>query len=175
MKIITDTASKIMWITNADLLTGTRPDFAPVLGLSRALMLEQPSIRFSVFDVDDISQDIGITARNISKAMQQLIEEVDPDYELAQKKGVVHVLRWEPEEPLNLHFRLKQNREIVNLTLEATGRCELSIKQPGQMDTVHFVKKDYESTLLADHVEIQVKSVGMNAKVGRTSWVFSFQ
>ena len=44
VKVITENASKIISITNADLLSGTRPDFAPVLGLSRALMLEQPSV-----------------------------------------------------------------------------------------------------------------------------------
>ena len=62
-------------------------------------------------------------------------------------------------------FRLKQNGETIDSTLEAAGRCELSIKQPGQMDTIHFVKKDYRDTLRADRVGIQVKSVGMNAKV----------
>ena len=33
------------------------------------------------------------------------------------------------------------------------------------MDTIHFVKTDYKDSLRADHVKIQVKSVGMNAKV----------
>ena len=165
VKIITDNASKIIWITNADLLSGTRPDFAPVLGLSRALMLEQPSVQFAVLDVDNISTDLEVTARNVYSAMKQLIEGVDPDFELAQKGGVVHTLRWEPEEHLNTLFRLKQNGETIDMTMETTGRCELSIKQPGQMDTIHFARKDYVDTLRADHVEIQVKSVGINAKV----------
>ena len=42
VQTITNNASKIVWITNADLLSGARPNFAPVLSLSRALMLEQP-------------------------------------------------------------------------------------------------------------------------------------
>ena len=165
VKVMTDNASKIVWITNADVMSGTRPDFAPVLGLSRALMLEQPSVQFAVFDVDDASPDLGATAKNICNTVQQLMEKPDPDFEFAQKGGVVHSLRWEPEEPLNATFRLKQNGETIDSTLEAAGRCELSIKQPGQLDTIHFVKKGYRETLPADHVEIQVKSVGMNAKV----------
>lgn len=165
VKIITNNASKIIWITNADLLSGTRPNFTPVLGLSRALMLEQPSIQFAVFDVDSVLADLDITARNVVNAMQQLIETADPDLEIAQKGGVVHALRWEPEEPLNEIFRLKQDEGTIDMTLEAAGRCELSTKQPGQMDTIHFVKKDYGDTLRDDHVEILVKSVGMNAKV----------
>ena len=165
VKFMTDNASKIIWITNADVMCGTRPEFAPVLGLSRALMLEQPSVQFAVFDVDNVSRDLGTTARNIYNTMQQLIENKEPDFEFAQKAGVVHSLRWEPEEPLNTLFRLNQNGETIDSTLEIAGRCELSIKQPGQMDTIHFMKKDYRDTLRADHVEIQVKSVGMNAKV----------
>lgn len=165
VKVMTDNASKIVWITNADVMYGTRPDFAPVLGLSRALMLEQPSVQFAVFDVDNASRRLGATARNICNTVQQLIENKDPDFEFAQIGGVVHSLRWEPEEPLNTLFRLKQNGETISSTLETAGRCELSIKQPGQMDTIHFVKKDYRDTLRADHVEIQVKSVDMNAKV----------
>ena len=165
VKFMTDNASKIVWVTNADVMSGTRPDFAPVLGLSRALMLEQPSVQFAVFDVDDALPDLGATAKNIFDTMQQLMEDPYPDFEFAQKRGMVHSLRWEPEEPLNSLFRLKQNGETINETLEAAGRCELSIKQPGQMDTIYFVEKDYKEALRADHVEIRVKSVGINAKV----------
>ena len=168
VKIITDNASKIIWVTNADLLSGTRPDFAPVLGLSRALMLEQPSVQFSVFDVDCVSTNLDTTARNVNGIVQQLIDDTDPDFEFAQRNGVLHTLRWEPEEPLNAQFRLKQNDETVDVALEEAGRCELSIEQPGQMDTIHFIKNEYEDTLQADHIEIQVKSVGMNAKVSHT-------
>lgn len=165
VKFITDTASTIIWITNADLLSGTRPDFALVLGLSRALMLEQPSLRFAVFDVDNVSKELEIAARNVCRALQQLIENENTDFELAQKRGVVHTSRWEPERALNTLFKFKQNEETTDMMLEAAGRCELSTKQSGQMDTIHFMKKEYRDTLPADHVEIQVKSVGMNAKV----------
>ena len=167
IKVITENASKVMWITNSDLLYGARPEFALVLGLSRALMLEQPSIQFSVFDVDDVSMDLDTTAQNIKSTMRQLLEDPDPDFEFAQSRGVVHVLRWEPEEPLNKQFRIKQSEETVDVDLESASRSQLSIKQPGQLDTIHFKKKDYGDALKTDQVEIQVKSVGMNAKVCR--------
>lgn len=63
VKIIMDNASKIIWVTNADLLSGTHPDFAPVLGLSRALMLQQPSVQFSIFDVDRVSANLDTATR----------------------------------------------------------------------------------------------------------------
>ena len=172
VKIITNNASKIIWITNADLLSGARPDSTPVLGLSRALMLEQPSLQFSVFDVDNVPRSLDITARNIGNVVRRLMEDVDPDFELAQKGGVIHTPRWEPEEALNAMFRLKQNGKTVDMPLETVGRCKLNIDQPGQMSTLHFVVDDYGDAVQADYVEVQVKSVGMNAKVSLTRWRF---
>ena len=102
--------------------------------------------------------------------MQQLIQTTGPDLEIAQKGGVVHTLRREPEEPLHEIFRLKQNGGTIDMTLDTAGLCELSTKQPGQLDTIHFVRKVFEDKLRDDHVEIQVKSVGINAKVSHIGY-----
>ncbi|KAK1145272.1 Type I Iterative Polyketide synthase (PKS) [Aspergillus melleus] len=164
LKSITDRVAKIIWIVNGGFITGERPDFAPVLGLSRALMLEQPFVQFAVLDVDDSSASSLDILQNVASILDQLIHEPEPDFEFAQRDGVLHISRWEPDERLNESFRLKQNEETIDLPLATTGRCELSIKNPGQMDTIHFVQKEYPAALHPDEVEIQVKSVGMNAK-----------
>ena len=83
---------------------------------------------------------------------------------------MVHILRWEPEEPLNEIFRLKQLEGPIDMTLETAGRCELSTKQPGQLDTIHFARKEFGDKLRDDNVEIQVKSVGINAKVSHIGY-----
>jgi hypothetical protein len=165
VKIITDSASKILWLTNGDLLSGSRPDFAPVLGLSRSLMLEQPSLQFAVFDIDDTCSSFDTTAQNVGNIVHQLIHDSSPDSEFAQKGGVIHVVRLGPEEHLNAQFRLKQDEEPIDIPVGDAGRCELNIKHPGQMDTIRFVKKAWKDALGPEEVEIQVKSVGMNAKV----------
>jgi len=165
VKIITDSASKILWLTNGDLLSGSRPDFAPVLGLSRSLMLEQPSLKFAVFDIDDTSSSFNTTAENVGDIVHQLIHDSLPDFEFAQKEGVVHIVRLDPEEHLNAQFRLKQDEEPIDIPIGDAGRCEMSIKHPGQMDTIRFVKKEWKDALRPDEVEVQVKSVGVNAKV----------
>lgn len=56
-------------------------------------MLEQPSAHFAIFDLDNVSQDLSTTAKNICNTMHQLIENPDPDFEFAQKGGVVDSLR----------------------------------------------------------------------------------
>ncbi|KAJ5807079.1 Acyl transferase/acyl hydrolase/lysophospholipase [Penicillium riverlandense] len=164
LKSITDRVAKIVWVVNGGFVDGENPDFAPVLGLSRALMLEQPSLQFAVLDVDDKSASSPDTLQNIVSVLDRLIHEPEPDFEFSQRDGVLHISRWEPDERLNETFRLKQNKDTIGLPLATAGRCELGIKNPGQMDTIHFVHKEYTTALHPDDVEISVKSVGMNAK-----------
>lgn len=165
VKVLTNMASKILWVTNANLVSGSQPDHALVRGIAGPLMLEQPSLQLQIFDVDDPLTGVEVTARNACDAVEKLFSDSVAEPELAQKEGVVHALRWEPEDPLNSQFELKQSEGITETALRDVGRCELSIKDPGQMETIHFTTKEFEGPLLADYVEIQVKSVGMNAKV----------
>ncbi|KAI0840953.1 polyketide synthase [Hypoxylon sp. FL0890] len=164
VKTITDRASVILWMCNADFMAGVNPEFAPVLGLSRTVMLEQPSLRFGVFDIDDTTTNMDITAHNACKIIDQLIRKSNPELELSQKEQTIHSVRWEPLDELNAQFRLKQDKGLLELPIEKAGRCQLHISHPGQMDTVHFVSRKYIEPLPEDHVEIEVKSVGMNAK-----------
>ncbi|OJJ74373.1 hypothetical protein ASPBRDRAFT_193095 [Aspergillus brasiliensis CBS 101740] len=164
LRYITDRVAKIVWLVNGGFIDGEKPDFAPVLGLSRALMLEQPSLQFAVLDVDDKSASSASTLQNTMDVFDRLINEPEPDFEFAQRRGVLHISRWEPDERLNETFRLKQNQETIDLPLEVAGRCRLDIKDPGHMDTIHFVQEEYSAPLHPDCVEVSVKSVGMNAK-----------
>ncbi|PYI01585.1 polyketide synthase [Aspergillus sclerotiicarbonarius CBS 121057] len=165
LKELTDRASMILWLSNGDMLGGQRSDFAPVLGLSRCSTLGQPSLKFVVFNIDNLATpSTHRTPGNIVKIMHQFIHTVIPDLEYAQKEGTIHIARWEPDDCLNAKFRLKQNEDTVDEALGTVGRCELSIKSPGQMDTIHFVRKEYPEKLSPDEVEIEVKCVGLNAK-----------
>ena len=71
VKIMTDNASIILWVTAGDLLGGKSPNFALVQGLSRALMMEQPSLRFLTFDVDNIQRRTDRTAENIVSVLKR--------------------------------------------------------------------------------------------------------
>ncbi|KAI1142338.1 polyketide synthase [Hypoxylon sp. FL0543] len=164
VKTLTNRASLILWLCNADFMSAKAPEFAPILGLSRAVMLEQPSLRFAVFDVDDTTTNTDVTAHNACKIIDQLIRSPDPEFELSQKEQVIHSARWEPLDEWNAQFRLKQYEGLLEVPIEEAGRCQLCISHPGQMDTIHFVSKEYTELLPEDHVDIEVKSVGINAK-----------
>ena len=165
VKVLTNRAGKLLWITNGNLLSGNQPDHALIRGIAGPLMLEQPALQLQIFDVDDPLTEVDKTTQNVRNAIEKLFSDPVSEPELAQKEGVVHALRWEPEDPLTAQFDLKQSEGVTEMALRDVGRCELSIKDPGQMDTIHFVTKEFEVPLPTDHVEVQVKSVGMNAKV----------
>jgi len=165
VKNITDTATKLIWVTGGGLLEGKQPDFALASGLSRSIMHEQPSLQFLTFDVDDTTSKHEETARNIVSVLAQAFEEPVPDFEYVQQGGTLHISRFVAEDDLNKNFRQKQGSETVSLPLEKASPCRIKIERPGQFDTIYFSK---ETPNLEDvkpgWVEIDVKSVGLNAK-----------
>ena len=65
IKILTNSASVLVWITGGCLLTGSQPDFAIASAVSRTVMLEQPALKFLSHDIDDLAAEME-TALDIS-------------------------------------------------------------------------------------------------------------
>ncbi|KAJ5672571.1 polyketide synthase [Penicillium longicatenatum] len=163
LKLLTDHASTILWVTNGDMLSGARPDFALVAGLSRALMLEQPALQFLTYDIDDPNNDPSRTAHNIFDVILGL-DGALADYEYVEKNGVVHISRFTPDNDLNSAFRQKQGSEKVDLSLQQARPVQIALDQPGQFDEIYFKQIELPGTLAPKEVQIQVKAVGLNAK-----------
>jgi hypothetical protein len=147
------------------MLKGIKPDFAPILGIARTVMLEQPGVKFAVLDVDNGAKDVRKTARNVTAILDSLTQQSDADTEFVQLDGVLHVSRWEPEVALTENSSLKLAQGTIKRSLASAGNFSLQIGQPGQFDKMHFASQEFEDSLAEDHVEVQVKSVGLNAKV----------
>lgn len=162
VKILTNNASVIVWVTSGDLLSGTSPEFALVSGLSRALMLEQPSLKFFTFDVDDIYKDTERTADSIISVLKQSNQSLD--YEFILKHGVIHVSRFVPDDDLNNHFRQKQGEEKTTSALETARPAEIAIETPGQFDTIYFKQINMPERLDPQQVQVEIKAIGLNAK-----------
>lgn len=162
IKLITNNASNIIWVTGGDLLEGTRPDFALVSGLARALMLEQPSLKFFTFDVDDTVSHVQQTAEHLVSVLTQKSSSVD--FEFTQRQTVVHVSRFVPDDSLNESFRQKQGTEIIEMPLQEAKPVKLAIERVGQFDSLFFKQVKIQGPLQATDIQVQVKSVGLNAK-----------
>ncbi|KAL2867458.1 type I polyketide synthase [Aspergillus lucknowensis] len=164
IKRITDNALSLLWLTGGGNLDGTHPDFALMSGLSRALMLEQPSLKITMLDLDVVAPT-SQTMQNIATVLRQSVESSRPDFEYVQKNGLLHISRMLPEEVMNRTFREKQGEIPKLVPLQQAQPARLTIGTVGQFDTLAFKQEAPDlSPLKPGTVEIEVKSVGLNAK-----------
>ncbi len=174
---ITDTTTDLVWLTGASYMDGTSPSLSLASGLSRALMLEQPSLRFVILDIGVATQmsksnrtDI---CSNIDKAL--FADDVPDDKEFVLKNGLLHISRFVPDAGLNSRFSQRRNQQPSEMTLEAASPAKLEIKKVGIMDTIYFQQEsETEIELPDDHVDIDVKAVSLNAKVGISGEVIKY-
>ena len=166
VKILFERAMTMIWVTGGGLLEGKRPDFSLYAGLSRAVALEQPSSRLLAFDVDDFISDPDAVADNIVNVLDQSFHDPAPDYEYIHHNGNLYVSRFMVDEKMNHDFNQRENTKRITTTWEQAGHCQLAIDRVGQLDTLHFEKASEPTNLLnPDIVEVQLKFVGLNAKV----------
>lgn len=162
VKIITNNASNVVWVTGGNLLDSPKPDFALVFGLARALVLEQPSLKFFTFDIDNIRSYLQQTTENLIAVLRQKTSATD--LEFIQRQGVVHVSRFVPDDALNESFRQTQGTEVVEMSLQDAKPAKLSIEKVGQFDSIFFDQIDLKESLEPTAVQVQVTAVGINAK-----------
>ena len=162
VKIITNNASNVVWVTGGNLLESPKPDFALVFGLARALVLEQPSLRFFTFDVDDINSHLQQTTEHLIAVLRQ--KSSATDLEFIQRQGLIHVSRFVPDDALNESFRQTQGTEVVKMSLQEAKPVKLSIERVGRFDSIYFEQLDLERSLEPTAVRVQVTAVGINAK-----------
>ncbi|KAK5996471.1 Highly reducing polyketide synthase srdA [Cladobotryum mycophilum] len=162
VKMMTDGAASLVWVTNGNIMRGDRPDFALIAGLARSLILEQPSLNICTYDIDDSEDNVKATAQNLVSVLNQ--PKGQPDLEFAQHKGVVHVSRFAPDTGINATFRSKQGLETTPISLKEADDARLVIGQAGQFDTIFFKQQEPPTSIAPTEVRIKVASVGLNAR-----------
>ncbi|KAF3934990.1 hypothetical protein ABW20_dc0100217 [Dactylellina cionopaga] len=162
VKILTNSASNLVWVTAGNLLKGKLPDHSLAFGISRAVMMEQPSLNFFVYDVDNIDKPTQ-TARNILSVIKQASSNA-LDLEYMERDGVAHISRFVPDDELNTAFRQTKGTETSKMQLKDVQSAQLSIKTPGQFDSILFKQTQLPLVLAPHEVQVSVKSVGLNAK-----------
>ena len=164
VKAITNSASHILWLTGGNLLQGKRPDFSVAFGLSRAVMLEQPALKFFVLDIDDSAVGLDQKASDFSYILEQGLGESPLDFEFQRGQGTLHISRFNPAQALNSNFRQKQGFEAVSMQLGKVLPCRLSFEQRGQLESSFFKRLELdESALKSNHIEIAVSYVDLDA------------
>ncbi|KAI0470598.1 putative polyketide synthase [Xylariaceae sp. FL0804] len=171
LRHVTDTVTDLLWITGTNALGCSNPHLTMSSGLSRALMLEQPYLRFTILDIGEsysreshgLEQNVQLICENATSALLPL-HEMD-DKEFVQSDGLLWVSRFYPDNGLNSLFRNSLGSKTRHDTLDSSISAELTIGKVGVLDTLHFQRLPEPATeLRPGFVEIQTKAVGLNAK-----------
>ncbi|KAI1432421.1 polyketide synthase [Xylaria sp. CBS 124048] len=168
LRAATDVVADLLWLTGANML-GSQPDPNLTLssGLSRALMLEQPALRFSVMDVGSLRQEKMLdTSANVIKALVARYDRDDCEY--IEKNSMLCISRYTPDFGVNSLFRrrVEQQPASQKQTLASAGRAQLSIRRPGGTDTLHFQQQTSQRSETLPppaYVDIQVRALSLSA------------
>ncbi|KAI2712011.1 hypothetical protein CBS147332_5647 [Penicillium roqueforti] len=164
-KIVTDNAAELIWLTGASTVTGDAPDLSLSSGLSRALMLEQPALRFVVLDVGKHPSGTGRDAICTKVEHILTVEDTADDKEFVWHNGLLHVSRFLPDTTLNDLFSKRRTDEVDTMTLAEASPAQLAIKRVGITDSIYFQRLANPPTEIpSGQVEIEVKAVSLNAK-----------
>ncbi|KAH7323187.1 polyketide synthase [Stachybotrys elegans] len=177
LRAMTDNVTDLIWLTGAD-MEGAKPDANLTLanGLSRALMLEQPALRYTLLDVGPAETGLAGSKALAAYAnvVQVLVTKYDKDdCEFIDTNGVLRVSRYTPDVGVNTLFRRRMGLESEaesqkhKEALEAIGPARLTIGRAGIVDTLHFEQlsgPEHAGATPAYHVDIQVKAVSLNAR-----------
>ncbi|EHK18438.1 putative polyketide synthase [Trichoderma virens Gv29-8] len=164
---ITDNVGDLLWLTGANMLSTPNPDLTLSSGLSRALMLEQPALRYAILDVGaDISKPNSMELICNSVSASLVFRHATDDKEFIQKDGIVYISRFVPDVELNALFRHRMTPDSMKLVpLREVGPAKLSIGQVGMTDTIHFQQiSERKTTPPAGFVDVDLRAIGLNAK-----------
>jgi hypothetical protein len=169
LRLVTNSVSDLLWVTGADMLSDSpNVDLTLAPGLSRSLMMEQPSLRFVIMDIGretSFRNDMDLTLDNIERLLTALRDIDDKEY--IQSNGILHVSRLSPDFAVNSLFRrrLRMEESMQKLSIEAACPARVDIGRPGSSDTIFF-QQVYEpaSDLPLGFIDVEVKAMSLNAK-----------
>lgn len=163
LKTLTDHATNIVWLTSSGALDGHKPDMALVNGLSRSLMLEQPSLSFFTLDVESQTPP-EVTVKHIAFILSQKASSSIVDYEFVERDSLLHISRFLPDNDSNDRFRGRLGKVAVEQTLAEAGDCILDQSSIGLGQKPRFKKSLRPNQLQDDFVEIEVMAVGISER-----------
>lgn len=165
---ITTKAHYLIWLTNGDYFTHAVPEMTLVTGLSRSIMLEEPSLKFLICDLElgfDATEALSVKTRaNLGLLLHQLVTRPHAEYEFVQKDGLMYSSRILPDDVENETFRQKQLDETRETTICEADRFRLALDQPGNVDSLFWSQLPPHEDPPQGFVQVQAKSFSMNAK-----------
>ncbi|KAL9061607.1 MAG: hypothetical protein Q9162_000139, partial [Coniocarpon cinnabarinum] len=158
-------SSKIVWVVSGDFTIAQNPGGSLVLGLSRTIAIEEPTIDFSTLFVDETVNATSIAA-NVCKILDDMDAEFS-DREYVQKQNMLYVSRFIPDDGQNEQFFRQKTKSPSNVTLSELDFGSLVFKREGLTESFGFDRRQRNEAIAIaeDEVEISVKSIGLNTEI----------
>ena len=94
-------------------------------------MLEQPSLRFMVFDIENNKDGLMAAKENLIARLERSHDDSKTDYEFFQQDGLLYISRSYPDTTLNKAFRGSVSSDSIEISLGEARRCRLSMRYSG--------------------------------------------
>ncbi|KAH0539026.1 putative secondary metabolism biosynthetic enzyme [Glutinoglossum americanum] len=149
-------SSGVLWLTRSAQLQCQDPRYGLILGLARTIRSEL-SIDFATLELDALdAQSFSTIPKVLGKFQRRRRDaELDPDFEYAVLRGVIHIprFRW-------ISVPRELSREVVR---EEGVVKKLVIGKPGLLQTLQWERRPRKA-LKDDEVEVDIRAVGLNFK-----------
>jgi hypothetical protein len=149
---------QIFWVTKLVEFDCENPDFSLVMGVSRTVRQEQ-EIAFGTFQVDSFDSVAAEALLKISRKFFKATDQVglvDMDYEFSLHHNCIHIPR--------VQWSYLADRFLHEADIKSPKK--LDIESYGTLDTIHWAEHISTQLPSEDEIEVDVKFVGLNFRVG---------
>jgi len=155
--------SGMLWLTKSAQMEATEPQYAQIVGLARSIRNEL-SIDLATLEIDNLG-DHGTFDRVVDVfgkfQTRNKDMEVEPDFEYAISKGVVHIPR----------FQWISVSNELSSKKKTDAPKTLEIGKRGALKTLRWVERP-QSKLSGDEMYIEIRAAGVNFKVSHSKILF---
>ena len=169
LKVMTSSTDGVLWVTQGCGERSPRPELGLITGFGRNMGSEdisRPFVELAIEANTSVSQTVDFIVKVFYESL--LSEKADKETEYMQKDGLLCLSRVVNASDLSQSIATKTMRPDSQMQLfksETPRALELSIRSPGQLDTLHFKDDERVSVPLASHeVEIKVQATGLELK-----------
>jgi acyl transferase domain-containing protein/NADPH:quinone reductase-like Zn-dependent oxidoreductase len=171
MKSIFLQSAGVLWVTRGALIASPSPSSNLVTGLTRTVRAEKGDTMLVNLDLDpkaslsglqDAEAIFSIFKRNFAIGS---VEQIDLDAEYAVRDGLIMIPRVVEDSALTTFVASATVNPVPEMQpfLQDGRSLRAEIKTPGFLDSLQFIDDERMSGPLPDdHVEIEVKAIGMN-------------
>ncbi len=159
---------KILWLTEGSQFEVTKPENAQIHGLVRTIREEDPSVRITTLDLEDVFTEHTISS--VDKVLEHVrtatFQRIG-DYEFADRRGIIHIGRVLQDDVMNDFTRQER---------DGSEPCERSFRDPkseyqivcervGNLESLTFHEvHGAETSLQKNEVTIEIAAAGLNFK-----------